>query len=68
MTVEGAYILPKGDNVVFRLAFWCIHKGEWMYATYIGKYNAHISEMQFLCIAKRVSKSQRERERERERE
>jgi len=23
-----------------------------------GKYNAHISEMQFLCIAKRVSKTE----------
>jgi hypothetical protein len=27
----------------------------------IGKYNAHISKMQFLCIAKRVSKSERDK-------
>jgi hypothetical protein len=48
--------------VAFRLSFWCIHKGEWMYTTYIGKYNAHISEIRFLRIAKRYVK---ERERER---
>jgi hypothetical protein len=57
MTIEDAYILYLKETMLhFTYRFGASIKENGCTQPTIGKYNIHISEMQFLCIAKRISK------------